>query len=196
MDHIYKHVSNKNKKTIFLSVFCGLLSAVCSVTAAYTSLCIFWLFSYIINEHLCLKYCVFTKLSQFVCLINIHISYVNMSNVTVSYGKFSNLIAFFLGIFHIITRCFKLYRTSSNFYKLYVKAKVYKWKVSLCKYLWLHYSSLILMLRCIGLAKSQNIALSVTPNPKNTVSVQKIPFQFKKNTDSSCNENFIGFVYM
>ena len=33
----------------------------------------FWVFSYIIDEHSCLKYCFFTKHSQIVCLINAHI---------------------------------------------------------------------------------------------------------------------------
>ena len=32
--------------------------------------CRFWIFSYIINKYLCLKYCISTKLSQIVCLIN------------------------------------------------------------------------------------------------------------------------------
>ena len=33
----------------------------------------FWVFSYIIDEYSCLKYCIFTKLLQIVCLINIDI---------------------------------------------------------------------------------------------------------------------------
>ena len=33
----------------------------------------FWVFSYIVDEHSCLKYCIFTKLLQIVCLINVHI---------------------------------------------------------------------------------------------------------------------------
>ena len=32
--------------------------------------CIFWVFSYIIDDHWCLKCCSTTKLSQIVCLIN------------------------------------------------------------------------------------------------------------------------------
>ena len=63
---------------------------------------------------------------------------VNIPNVTAGYERFSGSIAFFLGIFHIITTCLK---TSSNFYKLYVKAKVWKWKGTLCKHLWLRQSS-------------------------------------------------------
>ena len=33
----------------------------------------FWVFSYIIDEYSCLKYCIFTKHSQIVCLINVYI---------------------------------------------------------------------------------------------------------------------------
>ena len=35
--------------------------------------CIFWVFQYIIVEHSSLKYCIFSKLSQIVCLINVYI---------------------------------------------------------------------------------------------------------------------------
>ena len=34
---------------------------------------VFWVFSYIIDEHSRLKCCIFTKLSHIVCLINVHI---------------------------------------------------------------------------------------------------------------------------
>ena len=40
------------------------------VTVSY---CIFYESSYIIDEHSCLKYFIFTKLSQIMCLINAHI---------------------------------------------------------------------------------------------------------------------------
>ena len=33
--------------------------------------CIFWVFLYIIDEHSCLNYCIFTKLSQILCLISV-----------------------------------------------------------------------------------------------------------------------------
>ena len=36
-------------------------------------LLLFWVFSYIIDEHSCLKYCILTKLSQIMCLIIVHI---------------------------------------------------------------------------------------------------------------------------
>ena len=32
----------------------------------------FWIFSYTFDEHSCLKYCIFTKVSQIVCIINVH----------------------------------------------------------------------------------------------------------------------------
>ena len=35
--------------------------------------CVFWVFSYIIDEYSCQRYCIFTKLSQMVCLINMYI---------------------------------------------------------------------------------------------------------------------------
>ena len=41
-----------------------------------------------IDEYSCLKYCISTKLSQIVYLINTHIWYVDMSDVTTSYGRF------------------------------------------------------------------------------------------------------------
>ena len=36
-------------------------------------LCVFWVFSNIIEEYSCLKYCIFTKLSQIECLNNVNI---------------------------------------------------------------------------------------------------------------------------
>ena len=35
--------------------------------------CVFWVFSYMIDDHSCLKFCIFTKLSQIMCLINLYI---------------------------------------------------------------------------------------------------------------------------
>ena len=35
--------------------------------------CIFWVFSYTIDEYSCLKSFIFNKLSQIICLINVHI---------------------------------------------------------------------------------------------------------------------------
>ena len=47
------------------------------LTASYGTpfdfIVLFWVFTYIINELSCLKYCIFIKLSQIVCLINVHI---------------------------------------------------------------------------------------------------------------------------
>ena len=36
--------------------------------------CVYWVLSYIIHDYSCLIFCIFTKLSQIVCLINVHIS--------------------------------------------------------------------------------------------------------------------------
>ena len=44
----------------------------CKLWNALWFYCIFLVFSYIIDDH-CLKYCLFTKLSQIVCQINTHI---------------------------------------------------------------------------------------------------------------------------
>ena len=69
--------------------------------------CVFWVFSYIIDEHSCLKYCIFTKLSQIVYLIDVLMYtfwYDNMPNVTAGYGRFSDLIELFFGNFLIFLR--------------------------------------------------------------------------------------------
>ena len=45
----------------------------CKSWNAFWFYCVFRVFSYINDNYSCLKYCIFTKLSQIVCLINIHI---------------------------------------------------------------------------------------------------------------------------
>ena len=45
----------------------------CKLWNASWSYRVFWVFSYIGDEHSCLKYCIFTKLSQIVYPINVHI---------------------------------------------------------------------------------------------------------------------------
>ena len=52
--------------------------------------CVFQEFSYIVDDYLCLKYCIFTKLSQIVCLIIYTFWYVNIPNLTVGCGWFSD----------------------------------------------------------------------------------------------------------
>ena len=61
----------------------------------------FCVFSYMIDEYSCLKYCIFTKPN------------VNMPNLTAGYERFFDSIAFLLYV-----------NASSNFYKLCVKAEV------------------------------------------------------------------------
>ena len=68
----------------------------CDYTFASWFYCEFQEFSYIIDEYSCLKCCIFTRLSQIVCLINYIFWYVNMTNVTAGYGRFNCV---FLGIF-------------------------------------------------------------------------------------------------
>ena len=66
------------------------------VTASYGKLLDFITFLGIfIHYYSCLKYCIFNKLSQIVCLINIQILNVKMPSVTAGYGRFSALITFF-----------------------------------------------------------------------------------------------------
>ena len=57
--------------------------------------CAFWVFSNIINVHSCLNCCIFTKLSQIVCLINIHILVCQPAKCYCSYGRFSDLMRVF-----------------------------------------------------------------------------------------------------
>ena len=45
----------------------------CKLWKAFWFYCVFRRFSYIIDGHSCLKYCISTKLSQIVCLTNVHI---------------------------------------------------------------------------------------------------------------------------
>ena len=45
----------------------------CNLWKALWFHCVFWVFLYIIDKHTCLKYCIFTKLSQIVYHINMHI---------------------------------------------------------------------------------------------------------------------------
>ena len=62
------------------------------MTASYemSLLGCFWEFSHKINDYSYLKYCIFTKHSHIVCLINVF--YANKPDVTTSYGRFYDLI--------------------------------------------------------------------------------------------------------
>ena len=144
----------------------------CELWKPFWFYCVFWLFSYIIDEYSCLEYCIltklteivclinvyiflvyqhakcdwwlwkvlwfncvfweffillliFTKLTQFLCLINVHIWFINTPNVTAGCGRFSDLIAsfgnfqYYYLLLHVLNDI-----TSSNLYKLYVKAEV------------------------------------------------------------------------
>ena len=61
------------------------------VTRPFDFVAFFWVFSYIIDEYSCLKYCIFTKHSQIVC---------QMPNVTAGYGWFSDSIVVFWFFIH------------------------------------------------------------------------------------------------
>ena len=79
----------------------------------------FWVFSYIIDDHSCLNYCIFTKLLQIVYLINVHILLCQLAKYNcrlwkvlwfkLRSWKFSYII---LHVWHVIT--------SPSFYKLYI----------------------------------------------------------------------------
>ena len=45
----------------------------CKLCNALWFYCVFWVFSYIFDDHSCLNCCIFIKLSQIICLININI---------------------------------------------------------------------------------------------------------------------------
>ena len=62
--------------------------------------CVFWVFSYIIDKHSCLKYCIFIKLSQIVCLIIVRILVCQHAKCDCRLGRFSVWTEFF-GNFHI-----------------------------------------------------------------------------------------------
>ena len=70
----------------------------CTLRLSFRFYCVFGVFSYIIDEHLCLKCCIFIKLSQIVCLIYVHILICQHAKCDC---RFSDLIAF-LGNFHIL----------------------------------------------------------------------------------------------
>ena len=74
-------------------------------------------FSYIIDIHSCLNYCIISKLSHTVCRIDTYISCVDMPDVTAGYGRFFEFIAFFEN-FHILQHIWNVI-SSSNFHKLW-----------------------------------------------------------------------------
>ena len=45
----------------------------CKLWKVYWFYCVFWIFSYIIDNHSCLYCCISTKLPQIMCLIDVHI---------------------------------------------------------------------------------------------------------------------------
>ena len=67
-----------------------------SVTASYGTVfdCIafFWVFSYKIDNNLCLNFCLFTKLSQKMSNLG---TYIKLPDETIDYERFSDLIFVF-----------------------------------------------------------------------------------------------------
>ena len=72
------------------------------------------IFIHFIDEYSCLKYCIFTKLSQMVCLINMYILKCQHAKCDCLLWKVLWFHFLFLRIFHTITTCLKRY----NFIKL------------------------------------------------------------------------------
>ena len=101
--------------------------------------CVYWIFSYITDKYSCLNCCISTKLSQIVCLVNVHILACQRAKCHCRLRKFlfRFLRTLALHIWNVIT--------SSNFYKLYVK----EWKVNLCNHLRLSQSVFHRNLICI-----------------------------------------------
>ena len=87
----------------------------------------FYVFSYIIDDHSRLNFCMSTKLSQIVCLINVHILVCKHATCDCSLWKVLWFNAFF-GNYHILLHVWNAI-TSSNFYKFCIKAEAYSWKV-------------------------------------------------------------------
>ena len=56
---------------------------------------------HIIDDHSCMNYCIFTKLSQIMCLLNIHILICQHDRLDSSLRKVPDSIAFY-GNFHIL----------------------------------------------------------------------------------------------
>ena len=101
--------------------------------------CVFRVFSYITDDHLCLNCSTSTKLSQIVCLINVHILVYQHAKCNCSLWKDLWFNTFFLAFSYIIT-CLKRYR----FIKLL--QIVYYWKVNFCNNLWLRQSEVFLIM--------------------------------------------------
>ena len=70
----YQWYTNYSIDSIFDNFLKAYHRCDCNLWSAPWLYCVFfWVFSYIIDEHSCLKYCIYTKLSQIMCLINVHI---------------------------------------------------------------------------------------------------------------------------
>ena len=84
------------------------------------------------------KYCIFTKLLQIMCLINVQILVCTYGKCDCRLWKAFYITCVFDNFSYIILHVLNDI-TSSSFYRMYVKAEVKKCK--LCKNLWLRQSS-------------------------------------------------------
>ena len=89
----------------------------------------YWVFSYIIDEHACLKCCIFTKLQQIVCLIDVHILICQHAKYSYRLWKVLLFDSVFREFFIYITTCF-----NQTFKNCLLRQNVYWWKVNLLKY--------------------------------------------------------------
>ena len=94
----------------------------CKLWRVHWFYCVFWIFSYIIDDNSCLNCCISTKLPLFMYLIsdiNVHILIRQHVKCDCRLWK----ILWFFGNFHILLQLWNV-TTSSNFYKLCIKAEV------------------------------------------------------------------------
>ena len=95
----------------------------CNLWKAFWFYCVFLGFSYIIDKHSCLKYCIFTKLSRIVFLINVQILVYWHAKCDCRLRKVLLFDCVLFKNFHIILHIWNVI-ASSNFYKLCIKAEV------------------------------------------------------------------------
>ena len=112
----------------------------CKLWQVHRFYCFFMEFSYIIDDHSCLKYIFSTKLSQIVCLINLKLLVCQHDKCDCWLWKVNWFNRFVFGNFHILLHVWNVI-ISTNFYNLCLEAEVLRWIVNLCNHLWFFQSS-------------------------------------------------------
>ena len=120
--HLYlvTHSFTKNSQNVCLfnthSLIYQYARCNCKLWKAFWFYGVFWVFSYIIDEYLYLKNCIFTKLTEIVCLINIHILECQDAKCECRLWKVLSFNCVLFGYFHILLHVWDVI-ASSNFYK-------------------------------------------------------------------------------